>query len=107
MFFIFCTSDILSAWSVSVVQQKVVSGNGCFIDASQLQRLIFSGSGYQLQSWRSAARCNHPKLLMICLSAASSVDAAEKPIRINSGLQQIRLSAADLFFSRRTSIRCR
>ncbi|KAI3821906.1 hypothetical protein L1987_09482 [Smallanthus sonchifolius] len=40
--------------------------------------------------------------LMICLSAASSVDAAEKPIHSNSGLQQIRLSVADLFFSRRT-----
>ncbi|KAI3762567.1 hypothetical protein L1987_52999 [Smallanthus sonchifolius] len=37
-------------------------------------------------------------------SAASSVDAAEKPIRSNFGIQQIRLSAADLFFSRRTSI---
>ncbi|KAI3825204.1 hypothetical protein L1987_06681 [Smallanthus sonchifolius] len=61
----------------------------------QLQRLIFSGSGYQLQSWRSVARCNHPKLLMICLSAATSVDAAKKPIRSNSGLRRIRLSAAD------------
>ncbi|KAI3776062.1 hypothetical protein L1987_45822 [Smallanthus sonchifolius] len=53
-------------------------------------------------SVRSALRCNHPNLLMIFLSAASSVDAAEKPIRSNSGLQQLRLSAADLFFSRRT-----
>ncbi|KAI3814142.1 hypothetical protein L1987_18889 [Smallanthus sonchifolius] len=38
-------------------------------------------------------------------SKASSVDAAEKSIRSNFGLQQIRLSAADMFFSRRTSIR--
>ncbi|KAI3802148.1 hypothetical protein L1987_30275 [Smallanthus sonchifolius] len=66
---------------------------------SQLQRFVFKAQG--------SARCNHPELLMICLSAASSVDAAENLIRSNFGLQQIRLSAADLFFSRRTSIRSR
>ncbi|KAI3807960.1 hypothetical protein L1987_23899 [Smallanthus sonchifolius] len=47
---------------------------------SQLQRFVFKAHG------------------------SSSVDAAEKPIRNNFGLQQIRLSAADLFFSRRTTI---
>ncbi|KAI3786569.1 hypothetical protein L1987_40339 [Smallanthus sonchifolius] len=45
---------------------------------SQLQRFIFKAQG------------------------SSSVDVAEKLIRSNFGLQQIRLSAADLFFSRRT-----
>ncbi|KAI3712381.1 hypothetical protein L1987_70935 [Smallanthus sonchifolius] len=54
-------------------------------------------------AFAETARCDHPKLLMICVSATLSVDAAEKPIRNNFGLQQIRLSAADLFFSRRTN----
>ncbi|KAI3805369.1 hypothetical protein L1987_27697 [Smallanthus sonchifolius] len=79
-FFIVSTSDILSAWSVSVLQQKVVSGNGCFIEASQLQCLIFSGNGYQLQSWRSAAGHNFTQL------------ADDMPISSNFGLQQIRLT---------------
>ncbi|KAI3813871.1 hypothetical protein L1987_18606 [Smallanthus sonchifolius] len=44
------------------------------------------------------------KLLMICLSTASMFDADEKPISSNFGLQKIRLSAGNLFISRRTQL---
>ncbi|KAI3813920.1 hypothetical protein L1987_18655 [Smallanthus sonchifolius] len=62
-------SYILSAWSVSVLQQKVVSA----------------------------------AMLLISSKTQLSTAADDLPISSNFGLQQIRLSATDLFFSRRTS----
>ncbi|KAI3821390.1 hypothetical protein L1987_08957 [Smallanthus sonchifolius] len=78
--FIVCTSDILSVWCVSVVQQKVVSGYGyfCFCKAAYPQQL-WSSADKDIRS-RFVLQQKNKYPLQISLSASVCWSAANSEI---------------------------